>query len=133
MLCIIIIISIICVKHDFIAVLQARAIEFWMVISSDCFLKSRFVERVWGISTQPLWSSDHSNPLRPDLVILGLSLSRVPWCSLASLQRWQFFNRFGSLLLDLIVLVMTLPSVWAKNKFPAVVCAYCYLFCLINC
>lgn len=32
----------------------------------------------------------------------------------------------------LIGLVMLWPNVWAKNKFPAVVRAYCYLFCLIN-
>lgn len=76
---------------------------------------------------------DPSNPRRPDLVILRLPLSGVPPCSLTSLQRWQFLSHFGSLLLDLIVLVMTLPNVGAKNKVPAAACASCYLFCLINC
>lgn len=88
-------------------------------------------EDVWAISIWPLWSSS-LYPRRPDLVMFMLSLSVVPGYSLTSIQWWQFFNRFGSLLLDLIVLVMTLPNVWAKNKSPAVACVYCYLFCVIN-
>lgn len=102
-----------------------------MIISDELFLESQFVERVWALSTWPLWTSNLSNPRRP--IILKLSLSCIPWCSLASPHWWQFFSCFGSLLLDLIVLVMMLPNVWAKNKFPAVACAYCYLFYLINC
>lgn len=76
---------------------------------------------------------DPSNPWRSDAVILRPPLSAVPPCSLASLQWWQFLSHFGSLLLDLIVLVMTLPNVGAKNTFPAAACAYCCSFCLINC
>lgn len=102
-----------------------------MIISGESFLESRFVDRVSNVY-MAFVALNPSNPRRPDLVILSLSLPCVPWCSLASLQWWQFFNRFGSLLLDLIVLVMTLPNVWAKNKFPTVACAYCCLFCLIN-
>lgn len=83
MLCVII--SIVCAKYDTKAVLWGRVIEFWTVISGECLLESRFVERMWAIFTWPLWSSDHSDPRRPDLVILRLSLSHVLCCSLASL------------------------------------------------
>lgn len=74
-----------------------------------------------------------SNPRRPGLVILRPSWSALPPCGLASLQWWHFLGRASGLLLDLIVLVMTLPNVGAKNTFPAAACALCYLFCLINC